>query len=228
MRGCAQTGSHKGPIPTSSPAPTIHGLGGPLRCIVGASGEWMRGVDPCGRPSGVQSTPIPLFEMCWGYQGTSRDISVDGTYRMEGVSIMPIYEYRCLDCGEVFSHLVLTFTDASGQRPCPVCGGEQARRVMSTFTVGGRVDPGPGRTAWPTSWNDTNGGDPETLRYWRKRIEQEAKLEEKYPELRDPSLKSDKQEITSTVTEHSHHGHHHHHDHHSHAEPNASSTSHEH
>ncbi len=68
MRGCAQTGSHKGPIPTStsSPAPTIHGLGGPLRCIVGASGEWMWGVDPCGRPSGVQSTPIPLFAMYWG------------------------------------------------------------------------------------------------------------------------------------------------------------------
>ena len=141
---------------------------------------------------------------------------------------MPIYEYRCLDCGEVFSHLVLTFTDASGRRPCPACGGEQARRLMSTFSVGGRVDPGPGRAAWPTSWNDTNGGDPETLRYWRKRIEREAKLEEKYPELRDPSLKSDKQETTSTATEHSHQHHHHHHDHHSHAEPNASSAEHEH
>src|SRR6266702_2169718 len=35
-RRIAWTGSHKGPIPTStsSPAPTIHGLGGPLRRIV--------------------------------------------------------------------------------------------------------------------------------------------------------------------------------------------------
>src|SRR2546421_12486406 len=33
--------------------PTIHGLGGPIRCIVGASGERMRGVGPCGRPSEV-------------------------------------------------------------------------------------------------------------------------------------------------------------------------------
>ena len=127
---------------------------------------------------------------------------------------MPIYEYRCLDCGEVFSHLVLTFTGASTQKPCPACGGEQARRLMSTFTLGGKVDPGPGRTAWPTSWNDTNGGDPETLRYWRNRIEREAKLEEKYPELRDPSLKSDKkEETTSTVPEHHSHSHHHHHSH---------------
>ena len=52
-----RTGSHKGPIPpsTSSPAPTIHGLGGPIRRIVGASGV----VDPCGRPSAV-------FAMYWG------------------------------------------------------------------------------------------------------------------------------------------------------------------
>jgi len=97
---------------------------------------------------------------------------------------------------------------------------------MSSFAVGGRADPGPGRAAWPTSWADTNGGDPETLHYWRKRIEREAELEEKYPELRDPSLKSGKGETPST--EHSHHGHHHHYDHHSHAEPNTSSAEHEH
>src|SRR5947208_12725155 len=61
----AQTGSHEGPIPTStpSPAPTIHGLGGPIRRIVGASGERTWGWDPCGRPSDVQSPPISLFEM---------------------------------------------------------------------------------------------------------------------------------------------------------------------
>src|SRR5438270_12895292 len=137
---------------------------------------------------------------------------------MEGASTMPIYEYRSLDCGEVFSHLVLTFTDESGQRPCPVCGGEQARRLMSTFAVGGRVDPGPGRAAWPTSWNDTNGGDPETLRYWRKRIEREALLEEKYPELRDPSLLngSGTGTLESSKHSHSHEGHHHHHGEHHH------------
>jgi hypothetical protein len=53
MRLYAQTGSHNGPFPTStsSPASTIHSLGGPIRRIVGASGERMRGVGPCGRPS---------------------------------------------------------------------------------------------------------------------------------------------------------------------------------
>ncbi|HVB24583.1 MAG TPA: zinc ribbon domain-containing protein [Ktedonobacteraceae bacterium] len=139
---------------------------------------------------------------------------------------MPIYEYRCLDCGEVFSQLILRSVDANGQQSCSACGSGETRRLMSSFAVGNKVDPGPGRTAWPTSWNDTNGGDPDTLRYWRKRIEREARLEEKYPELRDPSLKSGKgetQEAASATAEHSHHGHDHDHPH-SHAEPNIADT----
>ena len=47
-----RTGSHEGPIPTStsSPAPTIYGLGGPIRRIVGASGERVRGGGPLWSP----------------------------------------------------------------------------------------------------------------------------------------------------------------------------------
>ena len=46
------TGSHKGPSPTStsSPAPTIHGLGEPIRRIVGASRERMWGLRPSWSP----------------------------------------------------------------------------------------------------------------------------------------------------------------------------------
>ena len=136
---------------------------------------------------------------------------------------MPIYEYRCLECGEVFSLLLQRYAGASGQQHCSACGSEQTQRLISSFAIGGRADPGPGRAAWPTSWDDTNGADPETLRYWRKRIEREAKLEEKYPELRDPSLRDSSSEAIPAVAEHNHGEHHHHHPH-SHVEP--SSTEH--
>lgn len=147
---------------------------------------------------------------------------------------MPIYEYRCLECGEVFSHLFLRSTDANAQQLCSACDSPRTQRLISSFAIGGRVDPGPGRAAWPTNWDDTNGADPETLHYWRHRIEREARLEEKYPELADPSLRAGKSKIPvwepGTPQEapshppagHSHGEHHHHH--HSHAEP--SSTEH--
>ncbi len=125
---------------------------------------------------------------------------------------MPIYEYRCLQCGEIFSHLFLRSIDTVGQMQCSACGSEQTRRLISSFAIGGKADPGPGRAAWPTSWDDTNGADRDTLRYWRHRIEREAQLEEKYPELRDPSLQADRGETTPAAVEHSHgHGDHHHH-----------------
>jgi len=150
---------------------------------------------------------------------------------------MPIYEYHCQECGKVFSLLFLRSAEANGQERCTACGSEQTRRLISTFAIGGRVDPGPGRAAWPTNWEDTHGADPETLHYWRHRIEREARLEEKYPELADPSLRTGKSEIpvwgagtqpespSHPAAEHSHREHHHHH-HHSHAEPSTTSTEH--
>jgi putative FmdB family regulatory protein len=127
---------------------------------------------------------------------------------------VPIYEYRCLECGEVFSHLFLHPRTAVGQTQCSACGSQQTQRLISSFAIGGRADPGPGRAAWPIAWNDTNGGDPETLRYWRHRIEREARLEEKYPELRDRSRQSDEGETASEAAAHSHsHSEHHHHHH---------------
>jgi hypothetical protein len=105
---------------------------------------------------------------------------------------------------------------------CPACGNGETQRLISSFAVGGRVNPGPGRAAWPTSWNDTNGGDPETLRYWRKRIEREARLEEKYPELRDPSLLNGSGTGTLESSEHSHSHEEHHHHHHAPVEAGSS------
>lgn len=140
---------------------------------------------------------------------------------------MPIYEYRCLTCDAVFSRLFRRYADAATNELCPECGGDQTRRLMSTFAVRGRADPGPGRAAWPTSWEDTGGGDPETLRYWRRRIERDARLEEKYPELRDPALRNGSGTATDTPQPPAH-AHHHEHEHphsheHSHASGEASS-----
>jgi len=44
---------------------------------------------------------------------------------------MPIFEFRCESCQEVFEHLVLSRGEALDLR-CPACGEEGLSRVLST------------------------------------------------------------------------------------------------
>ena len=46
---------------------------------------------------------------------------------------MPLYEYRCSDCGERFEQFVVDSTEVV----CRGCGGSQVRKLLSVFAVGG-------------------------------------------------------------------------------------------
>ncbi len=46
---------------------------------------------------------------------------------------MPIYEYRCKDCQQVFEEWCKHFEDGGTERTCPVCKS-QAQRIMSNTT----------------------------------------------------------------------------------------------
>jgi putative FmdB family regulatory protein len=45
---------------------------------------------------------------------------------------MPMYEYRCLDCGEEFEELVRSDDE---QVECEACDSENVKRKMSTFAT---------------------------------------------------------------------------------------------
>ena len=49
---------------------------------------------------------------------------------------MPVYEYRCQSCGEVFEILQRMGQGAEGLT-CPSCGSEQLEKVFSTFAARG-------------------------------------------------------------------------------------------
>ncbi len=55
---------------------------------------------------------------------------------------MPIYEYRCEECGKRSSTLLASYS--SQDPPCPHCGKPALRRLVSTFatTGGGEVEGG--------------------------------------------------------------------------------------
>ena len=50
---------------------------------------------------------------------------------------MPIYEYRCRQCEEIFGHLFRTLREAEeGEAPpCPACGTGGAQRLISRVAV---------------------------------------------------------------------------------------------
>jgi putative FmdB family regulatory protein len=52
---------------------------------------------------------------------------------------MPLYEYLCLDCGQVSEVLVLSAED---EAKCGGCQGENLKKLMSASV--GRVNNGPG------------------------------------------------------------------------------------
>ncbi len=57
---------------------------------------------------------------------------------------MPIYEYKCRDCGHQYDYLHVSSEDDAPV--CPECGSTASDRVMSTFSVGTLKSFGGGQT----------------------------------------------------------------------------------
>lgn len=48
---------------------------------------------------------------------------------------MPIYEYRCEECGATFERIVFA-SDSETSVECPECGKTRAKRLLSAFSCG--------------------------------------------------------------------------------------------
>jgi len=45
---------------------------------------------------------------------------------------MPIYEYKCQTCGDVFERLYFA-SDGDDSVDCPACGGKKTEKLLSAF-----------------------------------------------------------------------------------------------
>jgi len=52
---------------------------------------------------------------------------------------MPIYEYKCNQCGEGFETIVFSSQDEANVR-CPKCDSQEVERRISAFAVGNRSE----------------------------------------------------------------------------------------
>jgi putative FmdB family regulatory protein len=62
---------------------------------------------------------------------------------------MPIYEYRCEKCGELFE-IVASFSGREAKAVCPGCGGRDVSRRFGSVSLGGsRTSINPGNFVRP-------------------------------------------------------------------------------
>lgn len=63
---------------------------------------------------------------------------------------MPLYEYRCPDCGEIFDKIV-RFSEADKTPVCPSCGEKNASKLISAGAVIGTSPSGSASASRPAS-----------------------------------------------------------------------------
>jgi len=67
---------------------------------------------------------------------------------------MPIYEFKCLSCGQVFELLKLKKDDEKAGMKCPKCGSEDVERVLSSVSF---ITSGAGKKSKQTVKNCGSG-----------------------------------------------------------------------
>lgn len=85
---------------------------------------------------------------------------------------MPIYEYRCEDCGRI-SEFLLIKTDEIFVPQCKRCKSKKMSRVLSKVKVIRSEESRMESLADPSKWGDLDERDPKSMAKWMKRMGKE-------------------------------------------------------
>jgi len=83
---------------------------------------------------------------------------------------MPIYEYRCGECGNRFSVFWRTYSDVAEEKiHCKRCGSREVNRLVSKVRVVRSEESRLDDLADPGAWGDFDENDPKSMgRFMRK------------------------------------------------------------
>lgn len=85
---------------------------------------------------------------------------------------MPIYEYRCEDCGRKTQFLTLT-VGAAIDLKCPKCGGLRLRKLVSRIAILKSDESRLDDLADPSSLAGLDENDPKSVSRWMKKMGRE-------------------------------------------------------
>ena len=85
---------------------------------------------------------------------------------------MPIYEFRCEDCGKISEFLMIK-SDEKVALECKRCGGKKMFRVLSKVRVIRSEESRMESLADPSKWGDLDEKDPKSMAKMMKRMGKE-------------------------------------------------------
>jgi len=85
---------------------------------------------------------------------------------------MPIYEYRCDDCGKISEYLLIK-TNESFIPQCRRCKSKKMSRVLSRVRVVRSEESRMESLADPSKWSGLDENDPKSMARWMKRMGKE-------------------------------------------------------
>lgn len=85
---------------------------------------------------------------------------------------MPIYEYRCEDCGRRTTVLHRNMNEIK-QPTCPKCEGQNLKRLISSVSYVRSEEARLESLADPSSWGDLDENDPKSLAKFMKKMSNE-------------------------------------------------------
>ena len=86
---------------------------------------------------------------------------------------MPIYEYRCADCGKRPSIFFRSLASVEANPPCPSCGGRRLTRLISRTALVLSEDSRLERLSDSTDLSNVDENDPKSMARWAKKMGQE-------------------------------------------------------
>src|SRR5947208_8222155 len=96
---------------------------------------------------------------------------------------MPIYEYRCADCGKRPSIFFRSLSAIEASPPCPNCGGRRLTRLISRTAQVLSEDSRLEQLSDSAGLGDDDENDPKSMARWAKRMGQKAGGDEKGDEF---------------------------------------------
>ena len=85
---------------------------------------------------------------------------------------MPIYEYRCADCGKRPSIFFKSLTAVEDSPACPLCGGHRLTRLISRTAQVLSEDSRLDRMS-DSDLSDVDENDPRSMARWAKKMGQQ-------------------------------------------------------